>query len=379
MGVKGSKGQPQSIQTWRMTSADKGAILALADRYGGVCADWHDAKASPPNQYQVVTKASEVRVLLPNDSLSVHYELWSGSGVARRCDGETCEVPGPDDMESCPCICYANQQMACAPHTRLTVVLPDIPFGGGWMLETKSWNAAQELPGMAALIESLQARGIVEARLRIDREERVINGRKRNYVVPRLSHAASVDEMLAGSASVGALGMAVPEERPALAAVPDWVDPTPTLGEQIDGLYLDPDDEVVDAEIVELKVYEEGSPFDEAKLFVPASSTTTGDTVTFQMHMQERDKPSTASHPSAHRRQNPMLTKLVIVCSETAGVILVDPDEFRHAVAWAVSKGATESAKELDESALKLALDTLEGISIERALTLMDRYQGRPI
>lgn len=206
LGIKTGKGMT-SLDTFRFTSPDATVINALAGLYGGTAKPWRDAKASPPDQFEVITQAKEIDVYLPANALSVWYELWSGGGVQRRCDGELCQIPrtipGGWEMGEAPCVCVAKGLMECRPYTRMNVILPSIPFNGVWRLETKGWNAAKELPGMVNIIETMTRQGkLVEAKLHIQRRAQQTPAGKRNFVVPGVSIAHSAEEMIAGAATV---------------------------------------------------------------------------------------------------------------------------------------------------------------------------------
>lgn len=239
LGVKGtsSRGKviPKSIETFRFTSPDEKVIDQLAARYGGTVKPWSDPKASPSKQFEVITQANELRVWLPDsDALSVWYELWTGKGCVRRCDGETVQTPvisGPDEgtWDESSCICSATGNMECRPYTRLRVVLPDVTFGGCWRLETKGWNAAAELPEMERMLAILRTTGMVEATLRL--ESRQSQGGSKKFVVPVLNIGATPEAMLGGAGGVKAIDQGPPPE-PALAIVSG-------------------DDEIVEAEIIE--------------------------------------------------------------------------------------------------------------------------------
>lgn len=101
--------------------------------------------------------------------------------------------------------------MVCKPYTRLNVILPDIKFGGVWRLESKSWNAAQELPGMAQILTQLQAQGILEGYLQIDKREKITDGKKRKFIVPKLVTTSTPTQILSGGSTVEALEQAKPE------------------------------------------------------------------------------------------------------------------------------------------------------------------------
>jgi len=243
LGIKTGNSM-KSIDTFRFTSPQHDVIDMLAVAYGGTAKPWRDAKANPPDQFEVITTAKEIDVWLPRGSLSTWYELWSGGGVQRRCTGELCQVPitipGGWEMNEVPCICDAAKRMECRAYTRLNVILPNLPFRGVWRLETKGWNAAHELPGMVEVIEMMAAQGqMVHAKLGIQKRTQQTVAGKRNFVVPTVSIAHTAQEMLEGSAGVRALSIGAPSATAALSA-----GPTPALSA------ASIDDDIIDAEVV---------------------------------------------------------------------------------------------------------------------------------
>lgn len=245
LGVKSGKAM-KSIDTFRFTSPVRAVIDQLAALYGGEARPWNDPSANPSNQFEVISRASDIRVMLVPEGCSTQYELWSGGGCQRRCDGITCEVPrvvGSDyEMVTTPCICTAQNMRDCDVKTRLTVVLPDVDFYGTWRLESKGWNAAEELPGMADFIEQAAATGrLIEARLAVERRERMTPAGKRKFVVPRLSVAQTLDSLALGAAAPSAANAIGPASAPSpLVAL------EPPKAEPIDA-------EILDDELLELE------------------------------------------------------------------------------------------------------------------------------
>jgi hypothetical protein len=220
-GIRGPKGAPKAISTFRFTSSDEEAIRQIAAVYGGEARPWKDAPT--PGQWEVITTASEIRVVLPPDPLggTPLYEMWSGGGCQRRCDGVTCSVmqSGPDggEMVDTDCICSGKGAMECSPHTRLSVILPEVLFAGVWRYESaKSWAVAQEMPGMVDLIQSLQDRGLTRGLLAIEARKTVSAGQTHRFTIPVLRVADTFDQVLAGAARVGQIE--APDEAPALNA-----------------------------------------------------------------------------------------------------------------------------------------------------------------
>ena len=202
------RGFPKSLDTFRFTSPDKDAIENIAEIYGGSTKIWNNKKATPQNQWQVITEASDVRVFLPPNSIDVWYEEWSGGGLLRRCDGIEAQVqsqtPDGTDIDIVPCVCSPmvdkGGSMLCDPHTRLNIILPDVRFGGTWRIESKGWSASRELPAMINLIYSMQDKGMTVARLSLEKRKKISGGKTRNYVVPKLSVDSSPVEIMSGDA-----------------------------------------------------------------------------------------------------------------------------------------------------------------------------------
>lgn len=256
--------RPVKLDRFRFTSPDPTALQQVADLYGGTVVPWTHQRAAA-GQFDLTTDAREIRVALPPDPLggSPLYELWEGGGCQRRCDGETCEliVSGPDgpDLQQVPCPCDAKSELACKVTTHLSVLLPEIRFVGVWRLTSHGWNAAQELPGMVELIRSLQDRGIVRGVLRVEARHTVTGGQTRDFMVPVLGIDESVEALAAGQARMGALSAAPAEafgELDAGSSGEDAIEQEPagSDGTEGDGSLTSPgtpDDEVVDAELVD--------------------------------------------------------------------------------------------------------------------------------
>jgi hypothetical protein len=268
-GIKTGRAM-KALSTFRFTSHDREALEQIAGLYGGTVNPWSDPKAAE-GQFEVITEASEIRIVLPPDPLggTPIYELWGGGGCEKRCDGLTAQIVtrGPDgaEMTDVPCVCAAQGSMSCEPRTRLSVILPEIRFGGVWRLETKSWNAAQEMPGMVGLIQSLQERGLTRGVLALKHRRSVTAGETHRFIVPVLGVDETIDALASGAAQVGALGSAAtvppvaalsagePEEE--RDAAPDVeTPPAPNL-----------DDEVIDAEVIDDHADLEQPPADDGE------------------------------------------------------------------------------------------------------------------
>lgn len=228
LGSKGSKGQPQKLTEFRITTASRTLADAVAAAYGGTVKKWQGAPAD--GQWEVFTTSNELDVAIPpGQTISQWYEMWSGGGCLRRCDGAR------DMINDQPCVCpedrdekqaLAQEGKACKPTTRLSIVLPRIPDVGVWRLESHGWNAALELPGtLAILARATDAGVLLPAVLRIESRTSKREGQTRKFIVPVLELRTSISELTAGdSAGRGQVAALTP---PSVDA--DTIERTPAL------------------------------------------------------------------------------------------------------------------------------------------------------
>lgn len=209
------KERPAKLDKFRFTSASEPLISAIAALYGGEVLPWENDGLS---QFEVFTQASRVPILLPPQPISQWYELWSGGGCQRRCDGRT------NVLKDSPCVCpsdpleratLAAQGRACKPTTRLNVLLRDVPGIGVWRLESHGFHSAVELPMVAEfLARATEAGTYLPADLALVRRSSKTPGvGKREWMVPVIEVGATPRELMsgqyesvAGSGSAGALG-----------------------------------------------------------------------------------------------------------------------------------------------------------------------------
>jgi len=202
LGAKSGKGAPTKLETFRLTSKSKEAIDAAAEVYGGKIGTW----SGPDGQeYELITETNTLDVVVPpGNALSQWYEMWSGAGCQRRCDGQT------ETLTGSPCKCPTDQAQrtelsgrgqACRPTTRLSVILPQVRTVGIWRLETHGYHAATELAGVAELLERVSANDrYLPATLRLEPRSSKKGGKTSRFVVPVLEVGATVQEAIAASA-----------------------------------------------------------------------------------------------------------------------------------------------------------------------------------
>lgn len=224
---------PVKSKTFILTSHSREYVAAAAELYGGRVEQW-TPQGQPVAQWRVITEATELRAILPaGDPLSQSYEMWSGGGCSRRCDGVT------ERLSDRPCICldrYGDDwherpaDEVCRPTSRVGVFLPDLPDLGVWRLETKSHYAADALAGgLDIVLQASGGTGMMPVRMWIEQRKAVRNGKTKQFQVvmvvpslPKLRHA------LSGPISTAAALDPASLDRPAIAAapaeVPDYLD-----------------------------------------------------------------------------------------------------------------------------------------------------------
>lgn len=194
-GAKGAKGQPQKLDAWRLTSANRQALEAAAELYGGDVREW--ANAPTPGQFELFTETRTLDIMVPpsQEPYSAWYEQWSGGGCEKRCDGIR------DHLNDQPCTCNPDDR-ACKPTLRVSLALHRIPGLGVWRYESHGFYAATELPATLDLLAAASGRGqYLTGFLRL--EERAsktkANGTRR-FLVPVLDLEQTIGE-LAGLSS----------------------------------------------------------------------------------------------------------------------------------------------------------------------------------
>jgi len=188
-GEKGGRGEPRKLDKWRLTSKDERRLQAAAEVYGGKVREWKDR----PGEWELYTTTAELTImLLPGQLPTTWYELWSRGGCQRRCDGQH-ELIG-----DVACICNGEEQdRQCSPHTRLSVMLPDLPGIGSWLLQSSGWNAAAELAGSADLLQRASAAGVLlPARLILEQRTEVKGGQTRKFAVPVIDIGVSMNQLI---------------------------------------------------------------------------------------------------------------------------------------------------------------------------------------
>jgi hypothetical protein len=217
-GEKGDKGEPRKLSNWRLTSKDKVRLDEAAKLWGGEVRDWKERQG----EFELYTETAALPImLLPGQLPTTWYELWSKGGCQRRCDGQH------ELISDSSCLC--GEERECKPHTRLSVLLPDLPGIGSWLLSSTGWNAAAELAGAADLLQRASAQGVlIPARLRLEARVQITGGQTRRFAVPVIDIDVSFRELLGAQSGL---------ERAALPALPQGY--TPLTGNGGNGVSLE--------------------------------------------------------------------------------------------------------------------------------------------
>jgi hypothetical protein len=196
LGVKvaldGNRSRPAKIDTLRFTSPRRELIAKVAELYGGTVEPWQPLKGNA--QWQVITTSTEVPVMVPpqDPAESQWLEMWSKGGCLRRCDGKTERISGN------ACLCDPDpQERDCKMHTRIRVLLEEVPGIGVWRVDTGSFYAAVELPSVARILA--EAKGLIPGKLILDQRTVTRGGKTFNFAVPVLDIAEFTPaELLSG-------------------------------------------------------------------------------------------------------------------------------------------------------------------------------------
>lgn len=198
------KTRPAKLDKFRFTSPSEAILTAVASAFGGDVKPWTPANGGA-SEYEVYTEANRIPVIIPPTAVTQWYELYQGSKCVRRCDGRT-EHKSDD---ACKC---NPERRDCAMTTRLNVMLADVPPLGLWLLTSRGYYAAMELPPIADLLA--RGGGHVPGWLGVE-ERRIVRDRVNpkagqsptetiRFMVPTLDIDLSPSQILSGSGGVGA-------------------------------------------------------------------------------------------------------------------------------------------------------------------------------
>lgn len=211
--VKNGRQRPEKLTRFLLTTESRHVADAIAAVYGGKV-DPYNPMGGSQRGWQVLIGIDEIPVAVPPGEtvVSQWWEMWTGGGLQRRCDGETASVWGDGNGEQrVPCKCppdlmdraaAAAQRTptACKPSTRVSLILPDVPGTGTFLVESHGLYAAQEMGGVAELMARASAAGVMlPALLRLEQRDGVRRpGETTNkFAVPVLQLTNSIRELAA--------------------------------------------------------------------------------------------------------------------------------------------------------------------------------------
>lgn len=233
--------RPEKLKQFRFTSPSKSILEQVAALYGGTVKPWTPANGGP-SEWEVYSTADRLPVVIPpQNAVSQWYELFKGSKCIRRCDGVT------EHKNDRPCVCDPLER-ECSITTRVNVMLRDVPALGQWLLVSKGYYAAVELPPAAELLA--QVGGYVQGWLGM--EEKVVQRDEgpARFMVPTLDVEISPAALMSGQikgapaeVTGAAPARAAIEAAPAVPAGPpkDFVALANAAGtvEEVRGLYVE--------------------------------------------------------------------------------------------------------------------------------------------
>jgi hypothetical protein len=165
-GRNGGK-TPRRSDTFILTSDNKAALEAAAQVFGGEVRPW----SVKDGVFVLVTKLSEMPILVVDIPETQWYEFWNGGACELRCDGETIQGPTGSPRVGKPCLCSqkhpnladriaaAGKGKACKPTTRVSVMIPDAQDLGVWRFESHGYYTAAEIPTTLQFIRSALGHG----------------------------------------------------------------------------------------------------------------------------------------------------------------------------------------------------------------------------
>lgn len=212
---RNGKPYPAKLAEWRLTSPSEDLLVTAAEHYGGEVRVW-DSAPTEGRQYELLTGSAVLDVLVPPEApLSQAWELWSGGGCVRRCNGRAQHTGEPC---ACPSdlatrLDLSKKGQACKPTTRFSVVLPRVPDVGVWRVESHGINAAVELPGTVEVLQAAAEQGVfIPAQLRIEGRTSKSGGETRHYVVPVLTLPTMTMGQLSSPEGRAAISQGAPAE-----------------------------------------------------------------------------------------------------------------------------------------------------------------------
>jgi len=199
--TQSGKTRPAKLDKFRFTSPSQDILAAVASKYGGEVKPWTPANGGP-SEYEVYTDVNRLPIIIPPRSVDQWYELYQGSRCVRRCNGQV------ELKSDTACMCDPERR-TCSITTRVNVMLRDVPPIGYWLLTTRGYYAATELPPVAEMLE--QTKGNIPGFLGVE-ERRIVRDKPDGdgvetvrFMVPVLDIELSPEQLLPGASAAAAV------------------------------------------------------------------------------------------------------------------------------------------------------------------------------
>lgn len=219
---------PVKAKTLVFSSDNPRRLEVLSGFYGGTVRKSVDAGPDGADRFVLVSAADECRVWLPSNDLdlvlSEWMELFSASGLKRRCDGETVLTARHADaetgeitrLEDVPCICAEEGSLGspqgCKPTLRLNVVLPDaleVEGLGVWVVTSTGWRSNSSVMSAIKMLQMFFGERIAGVPLTLgvlEAKAQLADGKVQKYRHFTLNAAVTLAEGLAAAAERRSLG-----------------------------------------------------------------------------------------------------------------------------------------------------------------------------
>lgn len=155
-----SKGRPQTLDAWRVTTDDADVAARVAGFLGGE-PQTNEGAEEASSAYEVLTSRESVRIVLDGPDAVAAYLVFRGSkGIIQKCDGV--EFLSPEEKKGQPCGCpplFEDRKLAArdgrglTPSVDITFQIAAAPELGLFHFETGSWLMAAQLSDLMDELE----------------------------------------------------------------------------------------------------------------------------------------------------------------------------------------------------------------------------------
>jgi hypothetical protein len=160
-GHQDARGNPRSLEAWRVTSDDPDVVEAVSELLGGTAQEW-DSEKEP---IEAFTEASTIAVIFEPESIRSGFALWGNRSLVQRCDGEivTWSKDDPDDVGK-PCACAGKKRedrrkaakngTGCKPDVSIVFSLAALPDLGKFRFNSGSEILLEDIQDVEEIVAS---------------------------------------------------------------------------------------------------------------------------------------------------------------------------------------------------------------------------------